>query len=58
MDKKCSLELTSISVGLTWHGWLFKDTHFVASDPPKLNDLIKIFLMNLNIVILYHAFFY
>ena len=36
-------------VGLVMHGLLFKDTHFVANDSPKLNYAINTYLISLNI---------
>ena len=45
------LEFTSITVGLAWHGWLFKDTHFVATDPLKHDSPINTCLINLHIII-------
>ena len=40
--KRVSLKFVSTSAVLKWHGWLFKDTHFIdpleleASNLPKL----------------------
>ena len=52
-----------MSVGLAYHGWLFRDTHFIgpleleADDSPNvpitqaLNNSINIFVINSNIVL-------
>ena len=39
--------------GLFIHGSIFNNLHFVGNDPLKLNNAIKAFLINLNII-LYH----
>ena len=58
MDNKgASLEFMS-SVGQIWHGWLCKNTHLAQSEtsnPPKLRSPMKIFQINLDII-LYCAF--
>lgn len=37
--------------GLATHGWLLKDTRFVANDPLTPNNTINTCLMNPNIYI-------
>ena len=45
-----SLGFKSMRVGLSKHGSLFNDMHFVANNPLKLNNAMKSFLIYLNMI--------
>ena len=39
--KRVSLEFILTSVNLAWHGWLFRDIHFLSSLELEANNRLK-----------------
>ena len=40
--RRVSLKFIWISVGIAWHGWLFRDTRFICSFESETSDSPKI----------------